>query len=386
MALYLSERHKLITQSEIRNMTQECHRLGGINLAQGICDLPLAAPVKEGARRAIEEGVNSYTRYDGLQELREAIARKHEAGTGMQVNPETQVVVSSGTTGAFYSAALALLNPGDEVIVFEPYYSYHVTTLKAVEARPVFVSMHPPHWKIVREEIEEAVSDRTRGIIVNTPANPSGKVFNLAELKMIADIAASRDFFVFTDEMYESFVYDGLRHISPVTVSGMAARTITMAGFSKVFSITGWRVGYCICDEKWARSIGHINDLVYVCAPAPLQMGVVNGLNELDEEYYEDIRRKYQPRRDRFCAALSRAGLTPYVPQGAYYVLADMSSVPGATGKDKTMEFLRTTGVAGVPGEAFYNDGRGNTLARFCFAKEDETISEACRRIEHYRY
>ncbi len=386
MGLYLSDRQKWITQSEIRNMTQECKRVGGINLAQGVCDTPVAQPVREGACRAINGGVNVYTRYDGLQELREAIARRHMKRTGIQVNPEKQIVVSSGTTGAFYSTALALLNPGDEVIVFEPYYSYHISTLKAVEVKPVFVRMHPPSWNLVSAEIEGAISSRTRGIIVNTPANPAGKVFASEELEMIARIANTYDLFVFTDEIYEHFVYDGLRHISPVVMEGMSGRTITMSGFSKIFSITGWRIGYCICDEKWAGSIGHINDLVYVCAPAPLQMGVISGLEELDESYYEAIIQEYQPRRDKFCASLQGAGFEPYIPQGAYYVLADINSVPGENSKEKTMEFLRKTGVAGVPGQAFYHDGEGGSLARFCFAKEDALIDEACRRIERFSW
>ncbi len=382
MGLYLSERQKKISQSEIRNMTHECRRLDGINLAQGVCDLPLAQPVKEGAREAIARGINAYTRYDGLPELREAIAGNHEKRTGVPVNPDKEVVVSSGTTGAFYVAALALLNPGDEVIIFEPYYSYHIATLQAVEAKPVYVRMHLPGWQIVPAELEKAITAKTRGIMVNTPANPSGKVFSLRELEMIAEIAKAYDLFLFTDEIYEHFVYDQQRHLSPVSLKEMFERTIVISGFSKIFSITGWRVGYCVCHERWAASIGHLNDLIYVCAPAPLQVGVTAGLKELGDDYYRDIARNYQQRRDKFCAALDNAGLKPHIPEGAYYVLAETDTVPGETSKEKAMEILRRTGVAGVPGQAFYHDGSGNSLIRFCFAKRDEVIREACRRME----
>lgn len=381
MGLYLSDRQEKITQSEIRNMTLECRKAGGINLAQGVCNLPLSLPVKEGAQQAIDDGFNTYTRYDGLAELREAIAAKHKADNGMDIDPETQVVVSAGTTGAFYATGLALLNPGDEVIVFEPYYSYHVTTLKALEVKPVYVKLHLPHWAMKPEEIEKAVTPRTRGIIVNTPANPSGKVFSENELKTIADIAEKHDLFVFTDEIYQHFIYDGLQHVAPVTIEGMAERTVTISGFSKIFSITGWRIGYCICHEKWAQSIGYMNDLIYVCAPAPLQIGVSRGLAELDDSYYRKVAQNYQAKRNRFCAALDSAGLTPCVPEGAYYVLADTSVVPGNTSKEKSMELLRKTGIASVPGQAFYHDDAGANLARFCFAKEDEVIEEACKRI-----
>ena len=226
------------------------------------------------------------------------------------------------------------------------------------------------------------LSPKTRGIMINTPANPSGKVFTHEELERLAAFAAKYDLFVFTDEIYEHFVYDGNRHIPPATLPGMKERTITISGLSKTFSITGWRVGYCICDARWAQTIGYFNDLVYVCAPAPLQMGVARGLMHLGADYYEKLAREYVNKRDKICGALAKAGLEPYVPQGAYYVLADISRIPGASSKEKAMNLLRQSGVACVPGEAFYHDDAGENLARFCFAKEDAVLDEACRRIE----
>ena len=385
MALALSRRHEWVMQSEIRNMSIECDKVGGINLSQGVCDTEVPVIVRRAAKEAMDDGLNTYTRYDGIDELRAAISRKQGLFTGMDVDPDREVVVSSGATGALYCACLALLNPGDEVILFEPFYGYHLQTLVATEAVPVYVRMEPPGWSFRLEDLEGVVTPRTRGIMVCTPSNPCGKVFNQKELQIIADFAERHDLFVFTDEIYEHFIYDGLKHIPPATLPGMKKRTITVSGLSKTFSITGWRVGYCICDPKWTQAIGFFSDLVYVCAPAPLQKGVAQGLMEIDRGYYEKLGTDYQNKRDRICSALSRVGLTPHVPMGAYYILADISSLPGANSKERAMHLLKKTGVACVPGEAFYHDDAGEKVARFCYAKEDSILDEACRRIERLK-
>jgi aminotransferase len=385
MALQLSKRHEWVLQSEIRNMSIECDRLGGINLSQGVCDTEVPVVVRRAAQEAMDNGVNTYTRYDGLDELRQAIALKQERFTGMKADPEKEIVVSAGATGALYCACLSLLNPGDEVILFEPFYGYHVSTLVATQAVPVYVRTLPPRWEFTRDDLERVRTYRTRGIMVNTPSNPSGKVFSRAELEVIARFAAEHDLFAFTDEIYEHFVYDGREHVAPATLAGMKERAITISGLSKTFSITGWRIGYCICDAKWAQAIGYFNDLVYVCAPAPLQAGVARGLMSLGHEYYDGLARDYLNKRDKICGALAGAGLEPCVPQGAYYVLADISRLPGDSSKERAMALLRQTGVASVPGEAFYNDDAGEHLARFCFAKEDAVLDEACRRLERLR-
>jgi aminotransferase len=363
-------------------MSIECDRLGGINLSQGVCDLEVPLQVSLGAKKAIDKGINSYTRYDGLYELRDAIALKQKQFTGVEVDPETEIIVSAGSTGALYCALMALLNPGDEVIIFEPYYGYHVSTLIATQAVPVYVRMSAPEWSFSYDDLEEIKTRRTRGIILNTPSNPSGKVFTLQELEVVSDFATENDLFVFTDEIYEHFVYDGHRHISPSTLPGMRKRTITISGLSKTFSITGWRIGYAICDTVWSQTIGYFNDLIYVCAPAPLQMGVATGLLALKPDYYNELSQEYGKKRDKICGALSNVGLETYIPQGAYYVLADISRLPGKDSKDRAMNLLRQTGVACVPGEAFYHDDSGENLARFCFAKEDTLLDEACERIE----
>jgi aminotransferase len=337
--------------------------------------------VRQGAQAAIDAGFNIYTRYDGLDEIREAIARKQKWFTGMDVDPETEIVVSAGATGALYCVCLALLDPGDEVIVLEPSYGYHIKTLVATQAVPVYVKTEPPDWIFSEPDLEAAITGKTRAVILNTPANPSGKVFSQKELEIVAKFAIKHDLFVFTDEIYEHFVYDGRKHIAPATLPGMKERTITISGVSKTFSITGWRIGYCICDDRWSQTIGYFNDLVYVCAPAPLQMGVAKGLMALEPAYYEMLSKEYQNKRDKICGALTEAGLEPYTPQGAYYVLADISKIPGKTSKERAMHLLHQTGVACVPGEAFFHDDSGETLARFCFAKEDDVLEEACRRI-----
>ena len=382
MSLSLSKRHEWVLQSEIRNMSIECDRVGGINLSQGVCDTEIPLPVRRGAQEAIESGVNTYTHYAGFSELREAIALKQKKFTGMEFDPDSEIIVSAGATGALYCACLALLNPGDEIIVFEPFYGYHVSTLVATGAVPVYVRMTPPDWSFSLDDLERSVTRKTRGIIINTPANPSGKVFSEAELIQLADFSIRHDLFVFTDEIYEHFLYDGRRHVAPGTLSGMKERTITISGLSKTFSITGWRIGYCLCDAKWAQTIGYFNDLVYVCAPAPLQTGVGKGLLALQDDYYRNLSVEYARKRDIICHGLSTAGLSPNIPQGSYYVLADISSLPGRNSKERAMHLLEKTGVACVPGMAFYHDDSGEDLARFCYAKDDDILEEACRRLE----
>ena len=382
MSLSLSKRADTIVQAEIRVMSIECDKAGGINLSQGVCDTGVPAPVLKKAHEAMDSGVNSYTRYDGLAELRRAIASKMGEYNGIAADPETEIVVSSGATGAFYSACLSLLDPGDEVILFEPYYGYHVNTVVAADGVPAYVTMRPPDWTFTPEDLEKAFTPRTKGIMDNTPANPSGKVFTRQEIQWIAEFALKHDIFVFTDEIYEYFLYDGRKHISPGSLPEIAERTITISGYSKTFSITGWRIGYSVCNRKWAEMIGYVNDLVYVCAPAPLQLGVAAGIRELTPKFYADLCQEFDAKRRRICGALEKAGLTPFVPQGAYYVLADASGLPGKGSKEKAMYLLKTAGVAAVPGKAFYHRSGGENLLRFCYAKPDEDLEEACRRLE----
>lgn len=378
----LSSRHEWVQRSELRSMSVECEKVGGVNLSQGVCDLTIPAPVREAAKLAIDEGPNSYSRHDGTAALRQAVADNYRRRAGLDVDPETNVVVSAGATGALYCACLALLEPGDEVILFEPYYSYHRSTLVATGAVPVFVKTAAPGWDISFEDFEAAITDRTRAVIVNTPSNPSGKIWTRDELERTAELCARHDLIVFTDEIYEHFLYDGNEHICPATLPGMWERSITISGLSKTFSITGWRIGYCLAPADVAAAIGNFNDLVYVCAPTPLQIGAAAGLMQLGDDYFSGLAAKYKAKRDRLCSVLDAVGLTPCIPQGAYYVLADTSILPGTNSNERAMNLLKTTGVAAVPGQSFFTGGDGDAIARFCFAKEDDVIEEACQRLE----
>jgi len=381
MKRQINQRMAALAYSEIRAMTQACVQAKGLNMAQGVCDTPVPPVVLRGAAEAMERGKNVYSRFDGLPELRQAIAKKLAQYNGIVADPETDITVSAGATGSFHCACLALLNPGDEVILFEPYYQYHISALLAVEAVPVMVKMRAPDWTFSAAEVERAITPRTKAIIVNSPGNPSGKVFSRQELESIAAIAQQYDLFVFTDEIYEYFLYDGRTHVSLATLPGMADRTITIGGYSKTFSITGWRIGYSVAAARWAQAIGAMNDLLYVCAPTPLQAGVAVGIQELPDSFYRDLARDYERKRDRFCQALAKAGLTPSIPQGAYYVLADTSRLPGTTGKERAMFLLETIGLAAVPGEAFFSGPDGRQSIRFSYAKIDADIDDACRRI-----
>lgn len=365
-------------------MSVECERVKGINLAQGICDTEVPPPVRQGAHEAIENGQNQYTRLDGIPGLRQAIAKKMRSYNRVECDPETEVIVTGGSTGAFLSTCLSLFEHGDEVIIFEPYYGYHVHTLEMLSIVPRFVSLHPPDWNFTRAELEQVITPRSKAIVVNTPANPSGKMFSRQELQWIADVAVKHDLFVITDEIYEYFHYDGREHISPATLPELRDRTITISGFSKTFSVTGWRLGYAVAAPEWAAAIKYFSDLAYICGPSPLQYGVMYGLEELGDDFYEDLNAEYARKRRLLCDTLREVGLTPYEPQGSYYVLADASSLPGKDSKERAMHLLHTAGVATVPGEAFMQSG-GETLLRFCFAKKMEDLEEACRRLERVK-
>jgi aminotransferase len=381
--LGLSELAPRVMQSEIRAMTQECDRIGGVNLAQGVCDTEVPEVVAEGAIRAIRDGLNIYTRMDGIERLRRAIAGKVERTLGISVDPEREILVTNGVTGAFQAAVMALLNPGDEVLLFEPFYGYHASTLRSIRAVPVAVALEAPDWAIDLAAVRAAITPKTRGMVINTPSNPAGKVFTREELEGLAEIAEEFDLFVFTDEIYEHFIYAGAKHVSPATLPGMRERTILMSGFSKTFSVTGWRVGYLIADAKWVGSIGYFHDLTYVCAPAPMQQGCADGVEKLEADFYEGLAREHEGKRTMIVDALRDAGMRPHVPDGAYYVLASAKGLPGATAAEKARALLAKTGVASVAGSAFFapGTGRGEDLLRFCFAKKDRDLAEACRRL-----
>jgi len=381
MSRHTSSQFAFLRQSEIRNMSIECAKVSGINLAQGVCDTEVPEAVRQGAADAMEAGTNIYTRYDGLSELRMAIARKFERETGLTADPEREVLVTSGATGAFYAACAALFDRGDEVILFEPFYSYHLDTLQALGVTPRLVPLELPDWSFSIAALRAAISEKTRAIVINTPGNPSGKVFSRAELESIAELAREFDLYVITDEIYEYFLYDGHQHVSFAALPDMRDRTLCIGGFSKTFSITGWRVGYLLGNAELCDKIGQVHDLLYVCAPAPLQIGVARGLEALPAEFYANLRQEYARKRELLCRALERAGLTPHIPSGAYYVLANAERLPGASAKERALSLLARTGVAAVPGSAFFRSDRGSTLLRFSYAKREAELRQACQNL-----
>ncbi len=368
-------------QSEIRAMSTLCDNIKGINLAQGVCDTPVPAVVEEAAVQAIRDGHNIYTRLDGIGRLRNAIADKQKRDYGLAYDPETEVLVASGATGGLHAAAMALLNPGDEVILFEPFYGYHVSTLKSMRVKPVIVALTEPDFALDAAALQKAITPKTKAILLNTPSNPGGKVFTPGEIEAIAQACQEHDLFLFTDEIYEYFVYDGAKHVSPATMPGMRERTIVMSGFSKTFSITGWRLGYVTADAKWMPAMSYFHDLTYVCAPSALQHGAAAGLEELPPSFYTKLAADHQDKRRRILSALEDAGMRPTVPAGAYYVLADATRLPGKTAAEKARHLLGATGVASVAGSAFFRPGGGENLLRFCFAKKDDDLDEACARL-----
>ena len=381
--LHVSKLSPKVMQSPIRAMSLECEQMGGVNLAQGICDTPIPEVVVQGAIDAIHAGRNTYSRMDGATPLRHAIARTLHEKNSLDYAADGEILVTNGATGAFDSAIKALLNPGDEVLLFEPFYGYHLNALKAAGMVPVMAPLVGDDFAMDRDALLAAITPRTRAILINTPSNPAGKVFTREELQWLSALAIEHDWFVFTDEIYEAFLFDGAQHISPATLPQMRERTLTIGGFSKVFSITGWRIGYLAADKKWIPSIAYFHDLAYICAPTPLQFACATGLEKLGPEYYSSLKIEYTRKRDMLAAALHAAGLKPCIPRGAYYMLADASAIPGNTSYERALTLLRETGVASVPGSAFFmkqsaNAARGESLLRFCFAKTMPDLQRAC--------
>src|ERR1051325_402288 len=379
----ISDRLSGLVQSDIRRMSRECERVGGINLGQGICDLPTIPELVEGACDAIAQSKATYSKFEGIDLLRERIAKKVEHFNGYRIDPATQLVVTVGSTGGFAAAALATLNAGDEVILFEPYYGYHLNTLRVLGITPKFVPLNPPDWLIDFDRLRAAFTPKTKAIVVCTPSNPCGKVFTPDELERIGALCREFGAWAFTDEIYEYIVYDGRRHTSMASLESCRDLTITVSGFSKTFSVTGWRIGYGGANPRVISSLGLVNDLFYVCAPTPLQWGIARAL-EVGDDYYAQLAADYGKKRDLLADALRDAGFTPYVPQGAYYMLAE---VPEELGDDRKAAdwLIENARVASVPGSAFYVSERGKRLLRFCFAKDFGALEEACRRLRAAR-
>jgi aminotransferase len=382
---YSADRIEGLKQSEIRRMSIECAKFSGINLGQGICDQPIEPVIKEATLRAIAADHSIYTRLDGIDELRRRIARKMRDYNGVACDADGEVVVTIGATGAFVNACMAFINPGDEVVIFSPFYSYHVNILKVCGAVLKFVTLRPPDWSYDPKALEAAFSDRTKMVVVNTPSNPSGKVFSKAELEHIAGLARKHDALCVTDEIYEYILYDGRRHLSVGSFPGMEDRTITISGFSKTYAMTGWRLGYLVARRELAAQMALLNDLINVCAPSPLQHGVVAAF-DLPPEYYDRMVVDYAVKRDMMADACRAAGMEPFVPQGSYYMLADVSRLGFQDDYDAAKVLLEQAGIAVIPGSSFFADPRdGRMQIRLCYAKKMPDLEEACRRLRAFK-
>lgn len=384
MTSFLSQRLAGMSQSEIRNMTRECERVGGINLGQGLGDLPTPPLVRDGAIQAIHDRRSLYSFPEGILELRQLIAEKLRRDNRLDADPNSEIVVTVGSSGGFACTIMGCLNPGDGIILFEPYYGYHLNAAILAGLEPHFVPLAPPKFEIQEQALRAAIRPNTRAIVLCTPSNPSGKMYGESDFRMLDRVCRERDLLLITDEIYEYIIYDGRRHISPATVGGLRERTVTLMGLSKTFSITGWRMGYAVAPQPLARAITLAQDLFYVCAPTPLQHGVASGF-KAPPEFYTRLKGDYQRKRDILCEGLAEAGLRPIVPEGAYYVLAEIGHFGFPSAKSAAMALLEETQVASVPGTAFYQSPAGEKLLRFCFAKEDDLLHEAARRIRSFR-
>ena len=383
---FTARRMQGLVQSDIRRLTIECNRVGGINLGQGICDLPNHPLMKQGAIEAIQQEQATYTHAMGLLELRQAFAAKLDRFNGVKYDPETEVCVTVGSSGAFAAATFATLNHGDEAILIEPLYGYHLNTLLLAGIVPRYAQMDLASMEIDRAGLRALINDRTRCIILCTPGNPSGKVYTEEEIRWLGELAQRHDLLIFSDEIYEYIVYAGHRHVSAAALDGLRDRVLTIGGYSKTFSITGWRIGYLAGPAAIIQRAAVCTDLLYVCAPHPLQLGVLKGL-EAPAEYYEQMRRDYESGRDLICDALSAGGFEPVCPQGSYYVMAGFSAHGWQDSTEAAAELLSRAKVAAIPGAAFFEpgSGRGDTWLRFCYAKERPVLEEACERIRTLR-
>jgi len=377
----LSNKAKNIAQSEIRAMSILCAKHKGLNMAQGLCDLEVPTPVIEGTKTALDDGKNIYTSAYGNFKLRDAIAKKQNDFYDQGVTSDN-ILVSAGATGAFYTTAMTLLNEGDEVVVFEPYYGYHIATLESIGCKIKYIKTTPPHYDIDFDNLVSQISEETKAILICNPSNPSGKVYTRDELNSISQIILKNDMVLFSDEMYEHFIYDNLEFTSALSIESLKEHTVVISGFSKIYSVTGWRLGYAISTKKVIDSASALNDLIYVCPPAPLQHGVLKGLQELPKSYYKNVAVEHQEKRDKFIKALNDAGLKAEYIKGAYYVLADISKLKGEDDKSKVVTLLEKTGIATVPARAFYSDATNLNLARFCFSKKSEELDDAIERLK----
>jgi aminotransferase len=381
----ISTKAAQFTESVIREMTRLAIQHGAINLSQGFPDFAAPEVLKKAAADAIFADVNQYAITWGAKKFRDALVEKTRRYLGIEVNPETEITVCCGSTEGMIDVLLAIINPGDEVIVFEPFYENYGPDAIISGATPRYVQLRAPDWSFDEKELEAAFNNNTKAIIINTPNNPTGKVFSRTELETIARLCQKWDVLASTDEIYEHIIYDGAKHISPVTLDGMRERTIVVNGMSKTYSVTGWRVGYIIAPPEINGAIRKMHDFMTVGAPAPLQEAGALALR-LPDAYYIELAQRYTARRDKLLAVLDDAGLEPFVPSGAYYIMCNIQRLREREGLANDVEFgrflVKDIGVAAVPGSSFFrNPASGKDFIRFTFCKKDETLAAAAQRL-----
>ena len=378
------------TESVIREMTRICDDVGGYNLSQGFPDFEAPEEIKEAAIRAILNGCNQYPVTFGEPKLREAIAKKVADYNKIKCNPETDITVTCGATEAMIATLKAIINPGDEVIIFEPFYENYGPDTILSGATPRYVTLRPPNWDYSSEELTSAFNEKTKAIIINTPHNPTGKVFSKNELQEIANLCIKWDCFAVTDEIYEHILYDGEEHISIASLDGMADRTITINSISKTYSVTGWRVGWAIANAKITSRIRKVHDFFTVGAPTPFQEAAAFALS-MPESYYESLRLRYDQLRNFLFGVLSEVGFKPFLPKGSYYIIAETDELMEKLSVEDDFSFSRKlielTGVATVPGTSFYaSPNKGLNQVRFAFCKKLETLESVERRLRRLHY
>ena len=386
-----SEKTRYFTESVIREMTRLALKHGAVNLSQGFPDFPAPASIKEAARAAISADVNQYAVTWGAKALRDAIAADFQTRHRLTIDPDQQVTVCCGATEAMIATLLAIVDPGDEVVVFEPFYENYGPDTILSGATPKFVRLSPPtdavggDWTFDPDELAAAFSNRTRAIVINTPNNPTGKVFTRAELETIARLASHWGAIVVTDEIYDHIVYDGAVHVPMATIDGMADRTVTINSTSKTFSVTGWRIGWAVAPPDIAPAIRKVHDFLTVGAAAPLQAAAAEALGS-SGTYYRELQEHYQARRDRLLSILTRAGFRCYIPRGAYYVMTDISEFGFPDDVTFVRHLVTEVGVAAVPATSFFRDpAAGRQMVRFCFCKKEETFADAERCLAALR-
>jgi aspartate/methionine/tyrosine aminotransferase len=379
-----SERAERFTESVIREMTRVCLKHQGVNLAQGFPDFPAPAEIKEAATRAILGDFNQYAITWGTPVLRQAIAEKFGWYNGVAIDPETEITVCCGATESMIASLMAIVNPGEEVIVFEPFYENYGPDTILCGSQPRFITLHEPDWHFDEQELARAFNTKTKAIVINTPNNPTGKVFSREELQLIANLCLKWGVVAVTDEIYEHILFNGATHTSMASLPGMRDQTITINSISKTYSLTGWRVGWAIASPRLTASIRKVHDFLTVGAPHPLQEAAAVALR-MDRTYYKTLAEEYQERRDFLAGVLQEIGFRVYSPRGAYYIMTDVGHLGVTDDMAFALDLVENVGVATVPGRSFYSHpSSGATKVRFCFPKRMETLKQAAEKLKKF--